>query len=106
MLERDDIIELFEKLDESLDTDEWKSSILEYIKPYERYINVLYSLESCIERNDLYLIKRLIKDELEMMKGVREKNCKRYKINKGYCSVCNNAYCSLNENIKYNKRIN
>ncbi len=63
MLERDNIIELSEKLDESLDTKDWKPSILEYIKPYERYINVLYSLESCIERNDLYLERKMLLKE-------------------------------------------
>lgn len=94
MIERENAIELFEKMYESLNTKDCKSSTLEYIKPYERYINVLLSLESCIERNDLYLLKRLIRDELEMMKGIREKNCKRYKINKGYCRICNNVYCS------------
>lgn len=97
MMERDEVIELFEKLYESSNRKDWRTCTLEYIKPYERYINVLLSLESCIERNDLYLLKRLIRDELEMMKGIREKNCKRYKINKGYCRICNNVYCSLNE---------
>lgn len=94
MIKRDEVIELFEKLYESSNREDWRTSTLMYIKPYERYINILQSLTSCIERNDLYLLKRLLKDELEMINGIREKNCKRYKINKGYCSICNNVYCS------------
>lgn len=101
MLEKDNAITLFEKMYEILNTDDWTTNIVEYIKPYKRYLEILQVLESCIENNNLYLSKSLIKNELKMMKGIRENNCKRYKINKGYCEICNNVYCSLNENTKY-----
>lgn len=61
-------------------------------------LNILDRLEWLVVRNRSYEAKRLVKQEIENIKGITEKNCKRYKLNKTYCLVCSNLNCSNNKN--------
>lgn len=61
-------------------------------------LNVLYKLKWLIIRNRTFEMKRLIKQELNNLKGVTEKTCKLIKIRKDYCIVCKNLNCNKKQN--------
>lgn len=63
-------------------------------------LNILNKLDWLIVRNRSYEAKRLVKQEIENVKEITEKNCRRYKLNKTYCSVCSNFNCNYNQNQK------
>ena len=61
-------------------------------------LNILNRLEWLVVRNRSYEAKRLVKQEIENLKEITEKNCKRYKLNKTYCLICSNLNCNNNKN--------
>ena len=61
-------------------------------------LNILHRLNWLIVRNRSYEAKRLVKQEIENLKSITEKNCKRFKLNKAYCRVCKNLNCNNNQN--------
>lgn len=61
-------------------------------------LNILDRLDWLIVRNRSYEAKRLVKQEIENVKEITEKNCRRYKLNKTYCQVCSNLNCNYNQN--------
>lgn len=60
-------------------------------------------IERLIEEEDLYYARRFNKQEIENIKGITEKNCKRHLVNKGYCRICKNLSCNLNNNENMKK---
>lgn len=61
-------------------------------------LSILNRLEWLVLRNRSYEAKRLVKQEIENVKEITEKNCKRYKLNKTYCLICSNLNCNNNKN--------
>ena len=61
-------------------------------------LNILDRLDWLIVRNRSYEAKRLVKQEIENIKEITEKNCRRYKLKKTYCQVCSNLNCNYNQN--------
>lgn len=61
-------------------------------------LNIFDRLDWLIVRNRSFEAKRLIKQELENLKSITEKKCKRFKLNKTYCRVCKNLNCNNNKN--------
>lgn len=47
-------------------------------------LDIFNKLEWLIIRNRSYEVKRLVKQEIENIKGITEKKCKRYKLNNTY----------------------
>lgn len=68
-------------------------------------LNILDRLHWLIVRNRSFEAKRLVKQEIENLKGITEKNCKSYKINKTYCRVCMNLNCNNNQNNATKKEV-
>ena len=60
-------------------------------------------LERLIEKDDLYYARRYNKQEIENIKGITEQKCKRHVVNKGYCRLCKNLTCNLNNNENMKK---
>ena len=60
-------------------------------------LNILDKLNWLIVRNRSVAAKILVKREIENLKGITEKNCKSFKINKTYCKVCKNLNCNNNQ---------
>ena len=60
-------------------------------------LNILDRLDWLIVRNRSYEDKKLVKQEIENLKSITEKNCKRFKLNKTYCRVCTNLNCNNNQ---------
>lgn len=60
-------------------------------------LNILDRLEWLVVRNRSYEAKRLVKQEIENIKGITEKKCKKSKINKNYCLICSNLNCNNNK---------
>lgn len=60
-------------------------------------LNILDKLNWLIVRNRSFEAKKLVKREIENLKGITEKNCKSFKINKTYCKVCKNLNCNNNQ---------
>lgn len=65
-------------------------------------LNILNRLDWLIVRNRSYEAKRLVKQEIENVKEITERNCRKYKLNKTYCQVCSNLNCNQNKkgNVK------
>lgn len=63
-------------------------------------LEILDKIEWLIVRNRFIEARRIVKQELENLNGITEQKCKRLKINQGYCRICRNRNCNLNENIK------
>ena len=61
-------------------------------------LKVLDTIEWLIVRNRTVEAKRLVKQELDNLKDITQNKCKLLKVNKGYCRVCKNINCKLNEN--------
>ena len=61
-------------------------------------LNLLNRVEWLIIRNRFVEARRLVKREIENLKGITEQNCKPYKYNKDNCSTCKNLNCNLNNN--------
>ncbi len=50
-----------------------------------------------IDRNRFLEARRLIKQELNNLKGITEQKCKDKNINESNCSVCENLNCNENK---------
>ena len=92
------IVLMLEEIYDSLNTENWKTNTKKYVIPYKRYFKVMQMLDSFIETNNLFLAKRVVKEEIEKINGITEANCRKYRVNSGYCKKCYNIYCSLNKN--------
>ena len=61
-------------------------------------LNLLDKFEWLLVRNRSFEAKRLVKQELENIKGITEQNCKKIKLRKDYCVMCKNYNCNKNIN--------
>lgn len=68
-------------------------------------LNIIDKLNWLIVRNRSYEAKKLVKQEIENLKEITEKNCKSFKINKTYCKVCKNSNCNINQNNATKKEV-
>ena len=89
-------IRMLEQIYNSLMTDNWKQNTLDLIKPYKRALEIIQMLESCINKNDLFLSKKLISTELKNVKGITEQKCIKRKLKRDYCKYCKNNHCNMN----------
>ena len=87
---------MLEQIYNSLMTDNWKQNTLDLIKPYKRALEIIQMLEACINKNDLFLSKKLISTELKNVKGITEQKCIKRKLKKDYCKHCKNSHCNMN----------
>lgn len=100
------LIEVLESVKKCLYDDNWKDNTLELIKEYKENLNsddssiiqILNTFNWYIERNRFIEARRLVDQEINNANGVTVQNCKRFKVNKGYCRVCTNYNCTNNEN--------
>lgn len=102
-------MEVLEHIEELLEDKEWKNKILNYIDECRKTLNedtytltLLDRFNWLIDRNRTFEAKRLVKQEKENLLGITEQQCKRRKVNEGYCRVCTNRNCNLNQNKKEN----
>ena len=61
-------------------------------------LNVLNKIQWLIIRNRFFEARRLVKQELENLKGITENVCKVHKMNVEGCKSCTNYNCNLNKN--------
>lgn len=61
-------------------------------------LNILNRIQWLIIRNRFVEGRRLVKREIENLKGITEQNCKLHEYNKDNCSTCKNLNCNLNNN--------
>lgn len=100
------LIEILENFKKCLYDENWKDNTLDLIAQYKENLNsddsvmiqLLDRFNWYIERNRFIEARRLVIQELDNANGVTVQNCKRLKVNKGYCRVCTNYNCSKNEN--------
>lgn len=98
-------MDVLEPIDIYLEDEQWKNKILTYIDECTKKIDkediytlrILKRLNLLIERNRTFEARRVVIQEKENLLGITEQKCKRRKINQGYCKVCTNINCNLNE---------
>ena len=61
-------------------------------------LELLDTIEWLVVGNRIVEAKSLVKQELDNLKDITQNKCKLLKVNKGYCRVCKNINCKLNEN--------
>lgn len=61
-------------------------------------LSLLDRIEELVNKNRFVEARRLTERELENLQGITEQKCKAHKINKGYCKICSNSNCNLNNN--------
>ena len=59
---------------------------------------LVYRLEKCCNLNHLVVAKKMVKQEIENLKGITEQNCKRRKLREDNCNYCTNTNCKFNPN--------
>ena len=76
------------------------------MKVYKMVI-LLYRFEECCDLNHLVLAKRLVRQEIENLKGITEQKCRKRKVREDYCNYCSNSNCNYNPKkvSKYEKEI-
>lgn len=101
-----DVLEIIETL---LTDKEWKDKLLNYIEETKSALDgdtytltLLDRFNWLIERNRTFEAKRVVEQEKNNLLGITELECKRRKVNEGYCKVCTNRNCNLNQNKKEN----
>ena len=97
-------MDVLEHIEELLEDKEWKNKILNYIEETKTILNgdtytlnLLERFNWLIARNRTYETKRVVEQEKNNLLGITEQICKLRPINKGYCKVCKNLNCNLNE---------
>lgn len=60
-------------------------------------LKLLDGFEWLLVRNRSFEAKRLVKQELENIKGITEQKCKKIKLRKDYCVMCKNYNCNNNK---------
>ena len=109
MLETMTTLDVLEHIGELLEDTEWKDKILNYIEETKSVfegdtytLTLLDRFNWLIERNRTFEAKRVVEQEKNNLLGITEQICKLRPMNNGYCRVCKNKNCNLNEN-KENK---
>lgn len=107
MIETMTTLEVLEHIETLLEDTEWKDKILNYIEETKLILNedtytlnLLERFNWLIDRNRTFEAQRLVKQEKGNLLGITEQQCKRRKVNEGYCRVCANRNCKLNQNKK------
>ena len=102
-------MDVLENIETLLTDKEWKDKILNYIEETKLILNedtytlnLLGRFNWLIERNRTFEAKRVVEQEKNNLLGITEQICKLRPMNNGYCRVCKNINCNLNEN-KENK---
>lgn len=102
-------MDVLEHIETLLTDKEWKDKILNYIDECRKTLNedtytlaLLERFNWLIDRNRTFEAKRVIEQEKNNLLGITEQICKLRPMNNGYCRVCKNRNCNLNEN-KENK---
>lgn len=64
-------------------------------------LNILDKLEWLIVRNRTFEAKKVLRIELDNLKGITQKNCSntRYYFYDGTCKYCQNVNCKSNKSI-------
>lgn len=100
---------VLENIETLLTDKEWKDKILNYIEETKSALDgdtytltLLDRFNWLIERNRTFEAKRVVEQEKNNLLGITEHICKLRPVNQGYCRVCKNRNCNLNEN-KENK---
>lgn len=57
-------------------------------------LNILDKLEWLIVRNRTFEAKKVLRIELDNLKGITEQKCKLIKVRKDYCKYCWNYNCN------------
>ena len=60
---------ILENIYASLMTDDWQKNTRNKIENYKKMLEILNMLELCIDRDELFLSKTLIQDELDKIAG-------------------------------------
>lgn len=60
-------------------------------------LTILDKIIWLIDRNRFVEARRIVKQELDNLKGITEKNCKLLKLRKDFCNHCRNYNCNLNK---------
>ena len=104
MIETMTTLDVLEHIEELLRDKGWKDKILNYIEETKLILNedtytlnILDRFNWLIERNRTFEAKRVVIQEKNNLLGITEQICKLRPINKGYCKVCKNLNCNLNE---------
>lgn len=102
-------MDVLENIETILTDKEWKDKILNYIEETKAILDgdtytlaLLERFNWLIERNRTFEAKRVVEQEKNNLLGITEQICKLRPMNNGYCRVCKNINCNLNEN-KENK---
>lgn len=66
---------------------------------YDKVLDVLDRLQSCLEHNLMDIAKELLQLEIDNLQGVTERKCYATKYNPYslYCRTCSNLNCNKNE---------
>lgn len=66
-----------------------------------KMLEILKRIEVSIKMDSLDVAKKLIKLEIENLKGITEEKCKntRYYFYDSYCKYCSNYNCRSNKNV-------
>ena len=56
-----------------------------------KMVIILYRFEKCCDLNHLFVAKRLVRREIENLKGITEQKCKKKKVNKTNCNYCDKS---------------
>ena len=57
-------------------------------------LKLLSRFEWLLIRNRSFEAKRLVKQELNNIRGIMEKKCKKIRLRKDYCYMCKNYNCN------------
>lgn len=89
-------MELLEKINTAVRSENWKEKTSEVIRPYNRISEIVKTMNCLIDRNRLYEAKKYIEIQLENIKGITEQKCYKRKVRTDYCEHCVNTLCNLN----------
>lgn len=99
-LNKETELELLEKINQAIRSENWKENTKDVIKPYKRIASIVKMLDLLIERNRLYEAKKYMQIQIENLNGITEQKCFKRKVRADYCEHCQNEFCNLNTTQK------
>lgn len=62
---------------------------------YDKVLDILNRLQSCLERNLMDIAKELLQLEIHNLQGITERKCyaTKYNLYSWYCKTCSNLNC-------------
>lgn len=66
---------------------------------YDKVLDILDRLQSCLEHNLINIAKDLIQLEIDNLQEITEKKCyaTKYNLYSWYCRTCSNSNCNKND---------